>query len=777
MRHMRLTSKSILAAPPQHRSRGWRRRSAAVLLAMVLAGVAGYWYLTRPARLIPIAVDFLQGMSGGEVTIGSMDFTFFGGINLTDVLIRTPKRFDFGPAAGRGRVAFAVADLHLQHDPLSLLLGRFVVKRITAVRPQFQIVHQKATGLSNWQAMLSARPAGKHSGQQQWPIIHLKHCMLRSGMVDGKTLTFADPIEMEVLAEPQAGKPGEYTCRLQPLGNDRIIRTMQVDVPNGRIRGDLPDIRLSQVLPSLPPQCARWCDILELTGQLGADNIEFDRNGGSHCTVNLAHVSLSVPEDESEFYGKQARARRLLRLNGVAGRITFDEGHVTFDLTGRMNGGPCHLWGSVEGCGGPMGEMGYQIHIDVPRVAFPDRSNPYVADQVRRLPPRIYKYFTQFDPTVGALGVQGCVTRPAGPDQKVQFRGVVTTKDAAGYYDDFPYHASHANATIRCTDKGIFFTVLAQRDPETMFRVSGWVDDGSPWSDADVYVQAVSIPLDAEMFRSLPPKFQRLLNNFDFYGLINCDFHLARYGGTPATGAAPWRWETKISLRDVAGRYRPFNYMQHGIRGTFEAANGIIHKIDLYAVDPLGTMTVQGRADLRDEQKSVDLRIHAYNQVLTPDLLPALPETARQVIHAAGVAGLFNVDARLNMSRQTHDQLQCRADIDWRDGRFAASFAPYPFDDVRGHLYVDLPNDRIDLRDIRGHNGPALLHLDGTIHTGAAGVGAFQCCPGRPAPDGRSLRRLAGVSPEVVADLQAGRLDRCTERGGSEKRSHVGRWS
>jgi hypothetical protein len=235
----------------------------------------------------------------------------------------------------------------------------------------------------------------------------------------------------------------------------------------------------------------------------------------------------------------------------------------------------------------------------------------------------------------------------------------------------------------------------------------------------------VGVPLDPDMFNALPPRFQRLLSRFDLYGLINCDFRLVRRGGTPETGPAPWQWETQITLRDVAGRYKPFNYMQHGLCGTFTASNGVIEKIDLYAVDPHVSTTIEGRADLREDQTAVNLRVRTHNRPLTPDMLPALPETAQRAIADAGIGGLFDADARLTMSKETKDELECRAAIDWKDGRMALTSAPYPFHDVRGHLYADLPGNRIDIQNVTARNGPARVRLDGTVHTGDKVSGHF----------------------------------------------------
>ena len=176
----------LLLAPPDRRSPGWRRRSAGLLLLLVLLGTSGYWYLTNEVRLTSIARAFLQDLSGGDVEIGRVNVSFFGGIHVTDLAVRAPAEYDFGPRGGAGRVIFRAADVQLRHNPLSLLVGRFDIERIVAIRPEFIFVTDKATGRSNWQALMSRPPSKKAGGRPMvLPRVELKHCILRSGVLDG----------------------------------------------------------------------------------------------------------------------------------------------------------------------------------------------------------------------------------------------------------------------------------------------------------------------------------------------------------------------------------------------------------------------------------------------------------------------------------------------------------------------------------------------------------------------------------------------------------------
>ena len=706
---MRRGRLAILAAPPDRRSPGWRRRSAALLLILVLLGASGYWYLTNEVRLTSIARSFLQDLAGGDVEIGRVNVSFFGGIHVTDLTIRTPAGSDFGPQAGAGRVVFRAADVQLRHNPLSLLVGRFDIEQIVAIRPEFIFVTDRATGRSNWQSLLSRPASSRRTGRPMvLPRVELKHCILRSGLLDGTSLQMADPLSMDLAATPDAGPARAYTCVLQLLGPDRRPRTLRVDLDRKAVVGDLPGVQIAQLRLSLPAEYVRWCDILELAGQIGAEDIDYDPNQARRCTISLSHVTLSVPFDESEFFGQDVRARRMVRLQEVTGRIVFEPARADVDISGRLNGQPIRVWGTMTGYNGPLKAMGYDLDIDVQRFTIPDSRDAYAANQIAMLGPRMVKIFRQFDPTTGWVSLQGHLSRPAGEDASAKFRGVLKVHDAEGYYDDFPYRGDHARSTIRFTDEGILFDVLAQRG-KAMFEVSGWVADGSHHTDADVTVDAVSVPLDDKMYDALPEKFQSLWRHFDFYGLISCKFHLWRRGGTPEDGAAPWNWTMHMTLHDVAARYEGFNFMQWDLGGTIDAADGLISRIDLRAINLDAITKVTGTADLRDNRTAVDLRVTAKNRPLTADLMPALPPRVRDLVRDWSVKGLFDVDASVKLSEATGNELLCQADVKWRNGSVQPKQFAYPLSDVQGRFWMDQATRRIDIREIAGRNGPRRL--------------------------------------------------------------------
>lgn len=724
MRRFRFSRLAVLPAPPEHRSPGWRRRSAAVLLALVLVGVCGYAYLTREARLTAIARDFLQDLSGGQVDIQRVHFSFFAGLHVTDLVVRAPA--DEAAHDSASRIVFQAADVWLRHRPLSLLVGRFDVERVVAIRPEFRFVIEPASGWTNWQALL-ARPRSDEGGGRPMalPRVELKQCMLRSGVLDGGNLTLAQPLEMDLAAVP-AGEAGRvYDCVLQPQGADRLPRSLKVDLDKGAVAGDLPSVVIAQFQRSLPAEYARWCEILELTGQIGADSIEYSPEQGARCAINLSHVTLSVPFGESEFYGQEVRARRMVRLREVAGRIVFEPAQVQVDIRGRLNGEPVRVWGRVTGYNGPLRAMGYDLQIDVHRFKIPDSRDEYAVRQIGLLGPRVLKIYRDFEPTAGWASFRGRISKPEGETASAKVRGTLKIEEGSGAFDEFPYHGQQARATIRLGDEGIIFDVLARRGP-AVFEVKGWVADGSSHSDADVTVEAASVPLDEEMYAALPARIKSLWRHFDLYGLVSCRFRLARYGGTRETGAAPWKWRMRMDLHDVAARYEAFRFMQWGLNGRIEAANGLISKIDLWA-HRLGASTrITGTADLRDGHRSVDLRVTARNRPLTPDLVMALPQRVADLVRDANVKGLFDVDASVQLSAETGHELLCRAMVDWHDGSVQPRRWPYPIGDVRGRIWMDQASGRIEVRELTGRNGAATVQLRGAVDLKEGAEGRFQ---------------------------------------------------
>ncbi len=709
--------RDILPSPPEHRSPGWRERSAALLLGLVIAGTCGYWYLTSEARLTGIVQSFLENLTSGQVQIRQVDFSFFDGIEVADLAVLTPPDAEFGPADNDARTVFRAASVHLQHDPISLLLGRFRVERIVAVQPEFRFVTDRATGRSNWQSLL-ARPQAGEGGQSMprpLPRVELKDCVLRTGLLDGEDLALAEPLRLNLAAMPDPAT-NVYICRLRARGEDRRVSTVRIDLDNGAVAGDLPGIRIAQFQLSLPAAYARWCEILELAGQIDADSIDYSPQQ-TRCTISLANVTLSVPFDEAEFYGQQQRARRLVRLEAVSGRIVFEPEKVQVDLDGQLNGRPVQVRGTMTNYTGPLAEMGYDLHIETGQLPVPDRNDPYVVAQLARLGSGVDRIFTLFDPTAGSVSLRGSLVRPPGPDGRTRFRGVVETFDATGRFKDFPYRGNHARSTIRFTDDGVFFDVFARRGLAA-FRIKGWVAGTWRDTDADVTVEAVSVPLDDRMYRALPEKFQGLWDHFDFLGLVSCKFHLRRMGGTPDVVSAPWTWDMHLTLHNVAARYRPFNYTQWGLNGSIEAADGRISRIDLQAVGAGAVTRVLGTADLRDNQTAVDLRILTKNRRATPDVMTALPERVRRLVGDWSIDGVFDVDADVTLSEETGRKVVCRALIDWRNGTTRPAPLPYALSDVQGQLYLDLAAQRLEVRRLTGRNGSAAVRVAGQVDLG-----------------------------------------------------------
>jgi len=707
---------ALAAAPWRRRSPGWRRRSALVLLVLVGVGLGGYWRLTSQSRLISVAQTFLRSLSGGEATIRSARFSFFGGIHLSGVTLRVPDRLPFGPPDAEGRIVFVADDLYLQHEPLLLLLGRFEVRGITATRPEFRFVRQKGSDLSNWQVMLSARP-GKRGGRIQWPLLRLNQCTIRTGTLKGPKVVWAEPLEVDLRAVPSADRPGLYQCRLRPLGEDVRERDFEADLVTGQVRGELEELRISisQLRPSLPPEYQRWCEILELTGQIRAENIEYDPSQAGKYAVNLSEVSLSVPLDESEFYGEQARARRLIRLQGVTGRIVFEPSTVQFDLRGTLNGAPCSVEGEISDYLGPLAAVGLDIRIQAQQLLLPDRRDPHTARQIAKLGGKVARFFELFDPS-GRIDIRGRVTKPAGPGQPVRFRGTLSARDARARYKGFPYQGEHVSGTVRFTDDGIFFDVLGSRR-EALVRVKGWLAEPTRQTDADLSIEAAGVPLDDHLYRALPAAFRKLWDSFDLFGLISGKFRIWRQGGSVQKGPAPWRWTARIEVDDVAARYKNFNYLQTGLSGRIEASDGLVSDIDLYASRLDGLVRITGAAELRDPHPAVNLRIVVANLPFGPDLVHALPERIQRLFERVHLSGAFDAEVNLRCSSHTGGRLECRATVDWRCGAIVLKSGPYPFYDLRGRLRVDVPANRIDILQITGSNGPASMQISGYVRT------------------------------------------------------------
>ena len=149
-----------------------------------------------------------------------------------------------------------------------------------------------------------------------------------------------------------------------------------------------------------------------------------DPRQARRCAINLSHVTLSVPFDESEFYGEEVRARRMVRLQEVTGRIVFEPAEVRVDIRGLLNGEPMRVWGRMTGYNGPLKAMGYDLQIDVRRMAHPGLPRP-----VRGPPDRPARAAGPEDPP--RFRADGGLGELRGPDQPPQ-AARTTRRSSAG---------------------------------------------------------------------------------------------------------------------------------------------------------------------------------------------------------------------------------------------------------------------------------------------------------------------------------------------------------
>jgi len=695
-------------AASRRKTAGWRRRTAAAVLLLTCGVFGGYWYLTGQARLIRSAEHYLQVLSGGEVQIAGARFSFFEGIHLTGFTLTVPEGAKFGPESCQGKVVFHADDLYLMHDPVSLLLGRFEVRRIVATRPQFYIVVDRSTGRSNWQVMLAARPATRR-GRMQWPLVRLRRCAVRLGSLANDRLRWARPVEIELLAEPIPGEPGVYACAVRPLGQDVVVRHIRVDLRRGQVVGEIPEIRISQLRPSLPAEYDRWCQILELSGQIGAENIEYNPRQAGRYVINLNRVSLSVPLDESEFYGERARQRRLIRLRDVTGQIVFEPTQATFDLAGTLNGAPCRVWGRAERYLGRLAEVGLQVNVEAQDLPLPDRSDPYKKQQIRRLGRKVARFFELFDPR-GKVSIRGSIVKPVGIGKPVSFRGVISTSDASACYRGFPYRGEHVRGSVRFADDGIWLDLFGTRGNAAV-RITGWLAEATRQTDADITIEAVRVPLDAHLYAALPERFRAILDHFDLFGFIAGKVRIWRKGGSVSRGAAPWHWQANLEAWDLAGRWRGFDYTAWGMWGLVEAADGIIKKVDLRCRDGEASLRITGTADIASRPARVDVRIDIRNADFSRNVVQSLPAPYRKLLGQFGISGRFDGTVRVISSGMAGGGLRWSGRFQWRDGSLRFEKMPYRFDRVQADL--SLEPGKIRIESLTGVNGPARLRLSG----------------------------------------------------------------
>lgn len=223
------------------------------------------------ALLARAASEALSRALRGQVTIGSVGGSFFGGLTIRDLEIRDDAGNPFAS------IPRAVADYRLEN----LLAGRIVLDRLILVEPRIEIVKWRS-GRTNLEDILRLGEGEPGTGSPQ--LVEFRQVLIASGDITVRVPwnppdTADTPQEVAVALAAQRAVPGREIAT-GPEGLERVIRFRQLTGRFPRITISTPDrdpiqveVDTVAVAVSDPP-----VTILDLAGrfEVANDTLAFD---------------------------------------------------------------------------------------------------------------------------------------------------------------------------------------------------------------------------------------------------------------------------------------------------------------------------------------------------------------------------------------------------------------------------------------------------------------------------------------------------------------------
>jgi hypothetical protein len=771
-----------------------------VLLIFLSSLITSYWAITDPIRLRGMAQAYLSDLIGGQVSVGSASLSLLEGLRLSDVKVHADALH--APDA----LVFEADAIDIGYDPTSLLRGRLEATRIVATGPHVHLVVSTATGRWNFQRLrrsrvdTATRPSNGPQPEVPLPQVVLRDAHVEYGELTAGRLVQRGTMDVEGRLFPSADA-ARYLFELQSRGAIEGVGpvvTGQVQLRGataGQVDATLAHFRFGRDIEAmLPRQVLAFWQAHRLQGAMDIPEFRYTpaaaarpgtpaRAANFHIRTRLQHVRLVIRPDELVPTGPATRPAGppppLIAVEDVTGEYLFDPDGVRFhDVRGTLLGNTISAMGSL---GGYSPDAPVHLRLETP----PDRplvlptTLPYLAS----LPPAVREQYDQIKPSgTGRLWVE--VDRPvAGTDPRVVAHLTVTD----GAFDSifFPYPLRHATGTVVVRPdpdhgwervdlidvRGL--GVAGGPNADRVIHLDGWVGPLDPRVGVGIHASGQGIASEPALFAAFPPVVRRGLAALQgpageptptFRGDFDCHVDMPVGLGTVAVVTADLR------LLDGSGRLAAFPYPLNHLAGELHVRDGYVALQDVALHKGDTSVTVAGRVSWPTGPATgdvhPDLTLSAENVPLDDTLLAVLPPCARRFVRDAGVSGSLDVEGRVagappapapaDTIAPASPPLPVTYDlaVALRHGTARPLGRDLVLSDVTADLSVH--PDRIDVRAVHGHRGPADLSATGTIDLPPDGPAALHLSASAHAlPLDEPLRALLPPPAQAAWDALA----------------------
>ena len=685
----------------------------------VATGVGLYRYFTAPDRVRSMVERQLREWLPCPVSIGSVQFSLFGGLELGAI--------DIGPTSDQPSDAGGTASLSLRCervqaavDPIRLLIGQVRVDRVVAAAPVLDVVgdfKNAARPLAELRDRMRARGMERAS---RLPTVEIQGGELRLLRADGGAEVL-DVVPLTIRARPAESGPMildiAWQSRVEQSG------VAQLDLGRGRfrdVRGGSPWVSAESAVSAFTPVSSPandWRARLGVTGRVRARQFDLPLKGLRHepgsTLLDLSGGTISIPAGREEV--DLPPEARYLRFDRVEAEVLVKSDDIQATASAALDGSPVQMSGFVSGGIRALRDakaVGYGLEVAVHGFALP-ATREEMSDAMRRAiaaKRSIEELYEDLNPS-GPLDVEVVVKKATGAGLRPVLERVLVVADGASAVPkafSLPIVGIHGEVEVK--PDGVQVRDVCGTHGDGRICANGRFESPRSCSPAELTIIGEDVPIDDDLHAALGPDRADIKRLFDPRGRIDAKVVTTRH---PCVNDAPSTWTTQTTVRldSVSARYADLPYEIEQIGGAIQIHPGSA-EIDVSGRVEDAALRAEASVVFGEKgARSVDLHVAADRLPIDDRLTTLVPEAARETVINFNPGGLVHIDADVRSSGPDQVQLK-QAAVELLGVTVRHTDFPAQITDVRGRILID--PERVRLSQITGRYQEAQISLDGS---------------------------------------------------------------
>jgi hypothetical protein len=656
----------------------------------------------------------LEKISGLPAAVGGAEFDFFRGTLLQDVSVQSSN----GPhSAGKDDPPLLTINrLHVEHDPFSLLFGRFRVRGLTVDSPAVHLLASPDNPL-----LKMTLPRAGDADVRDLPPIEIANARIN---MSASNRPSPPPILLSIRGQ-QSGD-GMYNVVWQREGDKAETGRMQVDIARGVLRsvdGGSPWLSTEMLAAAAEfagPQVSEWLERLGARGEIRARDFTIpltsDEAGAVVGSLELRNAVVSIPVAEEE--NAVAPSGRYLQFTGVSAQVDATREDIRAVASASLHGSPVELTLETSASLGRLklaSEAGFTAKLVARDVRFPRRGPgaPEEEDRFVRLAPRFTRFYDDYNPE-GVVDVQLSITRPPGPDQRLRLdHATFHAKQGSVYTRFFPYPVSDVTGVVEMTPTGVYIRDMCGGRAGGSACLNGWLEALRRCSATTLEVQVQDVLVDEELFTGLGPRRAWIRERFNPLGRVDATVVSYRPACDPEA-PAPWTTEVDVFPDRGSAWYTELPYTLSDLTGRIQVRRDNF-SIELNGLAGAAPISIIGGGGLEDRKiTDLDLRVAATGVSLDQEFTKALPPEAAGEVAKLHPMGTVNIESQIT-SGPAEGKVVHHTVVSLNNAAIEHQSIPLPITGLTGDVIVQ--PGQIRLRNVMGRYQEAWIAAAGEIPT------------------------------------------------------------